>query len=220
MMAEVAPSANTDKSPPKSPPSSPSLGTLLPPGGVTGGLGVFAAEEEPLQAQVPTAFSFNRSPPGLPRFCPDALNKQGGSTPPKERDEAADFTELTNLIISGDESYLEAIKHASTQVLNKADADGMTAFHYAAMHGRAKACDAILSNPGFNATKVGDRNSNTAMHIAALHDQGDVCHIILSHEPSAASVVNHFGDSPCDIARRRGNVRVCEAFENLKDFNL
>lgn len=215
MMPEVLPTGVVEKH--SSPPPSPPLSTLLPSSAaVTGGLGVFA-EEEPAQAHLPanSSFGFNRSPPGLSTWSTPALD--GGLTPPKDRDEVADFNELTNLIISDDESYLDAINYSSPEVLNKSDQDGMTALHYAAMHGRAKACDAILGHPGFNATKVGDRNSNTAMHIAALHDQGDVCHIVLSHDSSTAHLVNHFGDSPCDIARRRGNERVCAAFENCKD---
>jgi hypothetical protein len=199
-------------SPPVSPPHnslSPNLIVTQPP--TTGGLGVFA-EQGPSQAP----FDFVRGPPGL-FMQPDAQFKLAGRTPSKERDEGVDFNELTNLIISGDGDYLDAIKHATPKVLDKTDQDGMTAFHYAAMHGRAEACDAILSHPGFNATKVGDRNSNTAMHIAALHDQGDVCHVILRHDSSAATVKNHFGDSPCEIARRRGNARVCAAFQNLKE---
>jgi hypothetical protein len=208
-MPEVTLPATADKA--VTPPSSPCPAPSLPPSAVTGGLGVFAAVDE--QA----SFSFSRSPPGLSLFS-ESLIQQGGSTPPreknKERDEVVDFNELTSLIISGDEKYLEVIQNTSPEALNKADQDGMTAFHYAAMHGRARACDAILSQPGFNMTKVGDRNSNTAMHFATLHDQGDVCHVILKHDASAAKVVNHFGDTPCDIARRRGHPRVCAAFNN------
>jgi ankyrin repeat protein len=196
-----------------SPPTTPPMATQVPP---TGGLGVFA-EEDASQAHAPSsAFGFNRSPPGLSLYQDSQLNL-GGLTAPKEKDEATEFNEVKRLIISGDENFFDAIKHTSGEVLSKTDQDGMTALHYAAMNGRAKACDAILSHPGFISTKVGDRSSNTAMHTAALHDQGDVCHVILRHDPSAASVVNHFGDSPHDIARRRGNSRVCAAFENVKE---
>lgn len=199
-----------------SPPAShltPPLTMLQAPSAATGGLGVFATEtsteEDPSQAHLPTTNLFNRSPPGLSRTPP-------GRTPSQERDEVAHFNELINLIVSGDESYLAIINHANPQVLNKTDPDGMSALHYAAMHGRSKACGAILSHKGFHSTKLGDRNSNTALHIGALHDQGDVCQAIMRHDGSAASVVNHFGDSPSEIARRRHNSCVCAAFPDLK----
>jgi hypothetical protein len=214
---QVAATWTSDKG--TSPPGSPEMAATLPPSAVTGGLGVFAPEDDS-QAQVPAFHSFNRSPPGLSLFPSEQFKHGGSRTPPKQVDVVVDFNELTNLIISGDESYLDAIKRANSEVLQKTDPDGMTPFHYAAMHGRAKACDAMLSLPGFDATKVLNRNGDTAMHIAALHDQGDVCHVILQHDPSAAGVVNHFGDSPCDIARRRGNAKVSAAFQNLTESQL
>jgi hypothetical protein len=159
-------------------------------------------EEEAPQARTSSEFGFNRSPPGLSLY-------------PEESKDEAWISEVANeiktLIIADDERCLGAIKQAMSEVLNKADHDGMTVFHYAAMHGRTRACEAILRHSGFNAAKVGDRNSNTAMHIAALHDQGDVCHLIIRHDASTASVVNRFGDSPADIAQRRGDPRVCAA---------
>lgn len=213
VMPEVFPEKQKTPESQLSPPPSPPMSTELAPSVVTGGLGVFA-EEDTSQAHAPSGFGFNRSPPGLSLF-PDGQFKTAGLTAPKVKDEVSDFNEVKRLIVSGDENFVDAIKNTSGEVLSKKDQDGMTALHYAAMHGRAGACDAILSHPGFNATKVGDRSSNTAMHTAALHDQGDVCHVILHHDSSAASVVNHFGDSPYDIAHRRGNARVIAAFQTV-----
>jgi hypothetical protein len=161
-------------------------------------------EEEAPQARSPSTFGFNRSPPGLSLYPEEAKEEAWIS-------EVA--CEMKNLIIADDGRCVDVIEQAKPQVLNKTDHDGMTVFHYAAMHGRAKACDAILRHSGFAATKVGDRNSNTALHIAALHDQGDVCHAIIRQDASTASVVNRFGDTPSDIAQRRGDTWVCDAFQ-------
>jgi hypothetical protein len=154
--------------------------------------------------QVTASSFFNRSPPGLCLYSDEARDEAWIS-------EVAN--EIKNLIITNDRKCVDAVKRTSAEVLNKTDHDGMTVFHYAAMHGNARACEAIVSHDGFSATTTGDRNSNTAMHIATLHDQGNVCQVILGHDPAAASVTNRFGDTPLDIAQRRGIDDVCAAFK-------
>lgn len=169
--------------------------------------GVARSEDEFVQASPPSTTIFNRSPPGLCLYSDDA------------RDDAwitAVAAEIKSLIISDEEQCLQALQRTSEQVLNKADHDGMTLFHYAAMHGRAKACNVILDHAGFSAAKMGDRSSNTAMHFASLHDQAEVCRTILDHDSSTAMVVNRYGDTPYDIAQRRGVAGVCAAFGEVK----
>jgi len=169
--------------------------------------GVARSEDEFVQAPPPSTTIFNRSPPGLCLYSDDA------------KDDAwitAVITEIKSLIISDEEQCLQALQRTSEQVLNKADHDGMTLFHYAAMHGRAKTCNVMLDHAGFSAAKMGDRSSNTALHFAALHDRAEVCRTILDHDSSIAMVVNRYGDTPYDIAQRRGVAAVCAAFEEVK----
>jgi|EP00427_Karlodinium_veneficum_P030084 serine/threonine protein phosphatase PrpC len=162
------------------------------------------SDEDVVQVQ---PFGFNRSPPGLCLYSDEVSDEAWIS-------EVAN--EIKNLIITNDDKCVDAVRRTSPQVLNKTDHDGMTILHYAAMHGNAKACEAIVSHAGFSAMTAGDRNSNTAMHVATLHDQGEVCHVLLSRDPSAACVTNRYGDTPHDIAQRRGIAAVCAAFQHLQ----
>lgn len=175
-----------------------------------------------------TAHGFIRSPPGLSLWS--ALNCEGVHEPhAKEEGGAGDADvpavagpnggsglEFLSSIMSGDAaSCIQAVMSANAEAVNMADSEGMTALHYAAIHGHADVCRVILSRPEFHSAQAGDRSSNTAMHVATLHDRGEVCAVILEHDPAAALVANRFGDTPLDIARRRGDPSVCASFRGL-----
>lgn len=110
------------------------------------------------------------------------------------------------------EGCARTIQEAPASTVNTADADAWTPLHYAALHGHASACDALLGRADFVLGRATDRNGNTALHIATLHDRGDACVAILNCDADMATLRNHFGETPVDLAKRRGVIAVVSAF--------
>ncbi|XP_071444116.1 acyl-CoA-binding domain-containing protein 6 [Hetaerina americana] len=90
-----------------------------------------------------------------------------------------------------------AIKTSTTDEINKADASGLTALHWAADRGHSEAVQ-LLVNAGA-LTNSRDLEGQTALHYAASCAHGEVIRILLK-AGSDPEAVNSDGERPQDLA--------------------
>lgn len=181
-------------------------------------------------SRLQSAYGFTRSPPGLSKWSApsaDMTVERVGSDSEQSSGAAPEpvLAEDTETVDQAVVEFFEKVytskdadactataAAATTTTINSADADAWTVLHYAALYGYDATCQAVLQRPDFKVWRNTDRNGNTALHIAVLHDKGDVCSAILKYDSEMMAIRNHFGETPIDLAKRRGVSAVCMAF--------
>lgn len=98
------------------------------------------------------------------------------------------------------------------EIAMSTDPDGATILHIAAIHGHTKLVEYLL-RCGADAA-FPDLSGLTALHHAAREGQEGTVTFLVSKNPALASVHDHSGCRPIDLARRNEHLEVCTFLES------
>lgn len=121
---------------------------------------------------------------------------------------------VADAVMRGDTAQVRTLIRAGNDV-NAAQADGMSALHWAARRGDANSAQVLLF-AGARVDAVTRNGNYTPLHLAAREGRADVVKLLLSHGANALAETSTGGATPLHFAAQYGNPAVIAALLDAK----